>query len=178
MRFRPRAPGAPEVGVFALVRAVTYAALFIGLVLIYVPARLLSWSGIARPAAIEVQQVAGMVFGAAGAAVALWCIFTFASIGRGTPAAFRSASPTGDSGSLPFCAEPHVHWRWSRPRQRRALLRVAPTSGLYCVLLSRDSPFRGGVRGAHSTSNLRSGVRGLLPPGQAMVAEHSFRLTR
>jgi protein-S-isoprenylcysteine O-methyltransferase Ste14 len=73
---------------FVLVRAVTYAALFIGLVLIYVPARLLSWSGIVRPAAIEVQQVAGMVIGAAGAAVALWCIFTFASIGRGTPAPF------------------------------------------------------------------------------------------
>ncbi len=73
---------------FVLVRAVTYAALFIGLVLIYVPARLLSWSGIVRPAAIEVQQVAGMVIGAAGAAVALWCIFTFASVGRGTPAPF------------------------------------------------------------------------------------------
>jgi protein-S-isoprenylcysteine O-methyltransferase Ste14 len=73
---------------FVLVRAVTYAALFIGLVLIYVPARLLSWSGIVRPAAIEAQQVAGMVIGAAGAAVALWCIFTFASVGRGTPAPF------------------------------------------------------------------------------------------
>ena len=73
---------------FVLVRAVTYAALFIGLVLIYIPARLLSWSGIVRPAAIEVQQVAGMVIGAAGAAVALWCIFTFASNGRGTPAPF------------------------------------------------------------------------------------------
>jgi protein-S-isoprenylcysteine O-methyltransferase Ste14 len=73
---------------FVLVRAVTYAALFIGLVLIYLPARLLSWSGIVRPAAIEVQQVAGMVIGAAGAAVALRCIFTFASIGRGTPAPF------------------------------------------------------------------------------------------
>jgi protein-S-isoprenylcysteine O-methyltransferase Ste14 len=73
---------------FVLVRSVTYAALFIGLVLIYAPARLLSWSGIVRPAAIEVQQVTGMVIGAAGAAVALWCIFTFASIGRGTPAPF------------------------------------------------------------------------------------------
>jgi len=73
---------------FVLARTVTYAALFIGLVLIYVPARLLSWSGIVRPAAIEVQQVAGMVIGAAGAAVALWCIYTFASIGRGTPAPF------------------------------------------------------------------------------------------
>ena len=73
---------------FVLVRAVTYAALFIGLVLIYVPARVLSWSGIVRPAAIEVPQVAGIMTGAAGAAVALWCIFTFASIGRGTPAPF------------------------------------------------------------------------------------------
>jgi protein-S-isoprenylcysteine O-methyltransferase Ste14 len=73
---------------FVLVRAVTYAALFIGLLLIYAPARLLSWSGIVRPAAIEVQQVAGMVIGAAGTAVAAWCIFTFASIGRGTPAPF------------------------------------------------------------------------------------------
>ena len=73
---------------FILVRTDTYASLFIGLLLIYVPARLLSWSGIVRPAAIEVQQLAGMVAGAAGAAVALWCIFTFASIGRGTPAPF------------------------------------------------------------------------------------------
>src|SRR5207249_6482843 len=73
---------------FIFVRAVTYATLFIGLVLVYVPARLLSWSGIVRPAAIEVPQVAGMVIGAAGAAVALWCILTFASIGRGTPAPF------------------------------------------------------------------------------------------
>jgi protein-S-isoprenylcysteine O-methyltransferase Ste14 len=73
---------------FVLVRAVTYAALFIGFVLIYLPARVLSRSGIVRPATIGVPQVAGMVLGAAGAAVALWCIFTFATVGRGTPAPF------------------------------------------------------------------------------------------
>jgi protein-S-isoprenylcysteine O-methyltransferase Ste14 len=73
---------------FVFVRAVTYAALFIGFVLIYLPARLLSWTGMVRPAAIEAPQVAGMVLGAAGAAVALWCIFTFATTGRGTPAPF------------------------------------------------------------------------------------------
>ncbi len=73
---------------FVLIRAITYAALFIGVVLIYVPARLLSWSGIVSPAAIEAQQVAGMVVGAAGATVALWCVFSFASIGKGTPAPF------------------------------------------------------------------------------------------
>jgi protein-S-isoprenylcysteine O-methyltransferase Ste14 len=73
---------------FVLVRAITYASLFIGFVLIYVPARLLSWSGIVRPASIEAQQVAGILIGVAGAFVALWCIFTFVSVGRGTPAPF------------------------------------------------------------------------------------------
>jgi protein-S-isoprenylcysteine O-methyltransferase Ste14 len=73
---------------FVLVRAVTYAVLFISLVFIYVPARLLYWSGIARPATLEMPQIAGMGIGTAGAAVALWCIFTFVLVGRGTPAPF------------------------------------------------------------------------------------------
>jgi len=73
---------------FALVRTFTYAALFIGLVCIFGPSRLLSWSGIVQPVAITMQQVAGMVIGATGAAVALWCWFTFALVGRGTPAPF------------------------------------------------------------------------------------------
>jgi protein-S-isoprenylcysteine O-methyltransferase Ste14 len=73
---------------FVFARAVTYAALFIGFVLIYLPGRLLSSMGIVRPAAIAAPQVTGMVIGAAGAVVALWCIFTFATIGKGTPAPF------------------------------------------------------------------------------------------
>jgi protein-S-isoprenylcysteine O-methyltransferase Ste14 len=76
------------VHILVFARAVTYAALFIGFVLIYLPGRLLSWSGIARPAAIAKPQVVGMIMGAVGAAVALWCIFTFATVGRGTPAPF------------------------------------------------------------------------------------------
>jgi protein-S-isoprenylcysteine O-methyltransferase Ste14 len=73
---------------FVLARTVTYASLFIGFVLIYLPARVLSQSGIIRPAAIEAPQIAGMIIGAAGALAALWCVFTFAFIGRGTPAPF------------------------------------------------------------------------------------------
>ncbi len=73
---------------FVLIRAVTYSALFIGFLLIYLPARLLSWSGIVRPAEIAVPQVAGMVLGVVGAGIALWCIFTFAAAGKGTPAPF------------------------------------------------------------------------------------------
>jgi protein-S-isoprenylcysteine O-methyltransferase Ste14 len=77
-----------EENMFVFFRAVTYASLFIGLVLVYVPSRLLARAGIVRPATIEVQQVAGMAIGAVGAGVALWCVFTFATIGRGTPAPF------------------------------------------------------------------------------------------
>lgn len=73
---------------FVLVRTITYASLFIGFVLVYVPARLLSWSGIVRPASIEWEQVVGMLIGIAGAMIALWCVFTFAFVGRGTPAPF------------------------------------------------------------------------------------------
>ena len=73
---------------FVFVRAVTYSTLFIGLVLVYVPARLLSWSGLVRPVTMGVQQVLGMAIGVVGSAVALWCIFTFASVGKGTPAPF------------------------------------------------------------------------------------------
>jgi protein-S-isoprenylcysteine O-methyltransferase Ste14 len=73
---------------FVLVRAITYATLFIGLVLVYLPGRLLAGSGIVRPAVIEVPQIAGMIIGAIGAAVALWCVLTFVFIGKGTPAPF------------------------------------------------------------------------------------------
>ncbi len=73
---------------FVIVRAITYATLFVGLLLIYVPTRVLSWSGIARPAAIEGPQITGTIIGSTGAVVALWCVFTFAWIGRGTPAPF------------------------------------------------------------------------------------------
>jgi protein-S-isoprenylcysteine O-methyltransferase Ste14 len=76
------------LNVFVLVRALTYAALFIGLVLVYLPGRFLAWSGIVRPEVIGASQVAGMVIGTIGAAIALWCVFTFAFIGKGTPAPF------------------------------------------------------------------------------------------
>jgi len=73
---------------FVLIRTIAYSALFIGLLLIYLPTRLLSWSGIARPATISTPQIAAMVLSLLGAALALWSILTFAFIGRGTPAPF------------------------------------------------------------------------------------------
>lgn len=73
--------------VFVLARAVTYSALFIGLLLVYLPNRILSSAGIRRPA-IGTWQVAGMLVGVCGAALAIACILTFVSVGRGTPAPF------------------------------------------------------------------------------------------
>ena len=73
---------------FLIFRAITYATLFIGFVLIYLPSRFLSWSGIVRPAAMEAPQIAGMIVGGIGAVVALWCVSTFIWIGKGTPAPF------------------------------------------------------------------------------------------
>ena len=74
--------------VLVLARALTYATLFIGLLLVFLPARVLALSGIRGPAVIGGLQVAGLVLGAVGATLALWCVMTFAIVGRGTPAPF------------------------------------------------------------------------------------------
>ena len=80
--------GSRKDAMFVLVRALTYATLFISLVLIFLPGRVLSSAGVTVPAAIGPWQVAGMLIGAAGAALALSCVLTFALVGKGTPAPF------------------------------------------------------------------------------------------
>jgi protein-S-isoprenylcysteine O-methyltransferase Ste14 len=72
----------------ALFRALTYAALFVGFFLVFVPQRILRAVGIVRPAEIGTQQQLGLVLVALGGALALWCVLTFALIGKGTPAPF------------------------------------------------------------------------------------------
>src|SRR2546430_3064839 len=73
---------------FILARAVTYGALFVGVLLIYLPRTVLSRSGMVPPSSTGALQIVGMSVGACGAALALWCIGTFAFVGRGTPAPF------------------------------------------------------------------------------------------
>src|SRR5436190_3244138 len=77
-----------ELPMFVLVRALTYAAVFIAFVLVFLPARFVSWSGMVAPATSGVPQVAGMIMVTVGTAIALWCVFTFVFIGKGTPAPF------------------------------------------------------------------------------------------
>ena len=71
-----------------VVRATTWVTLFGGVVLVYVPARALSWAEVARPPRLGLPQLAGGVATAAGATLAIWCIVTFVVVGRGTPAPF------------------------------------------------------------------------------------------
>jgi protein-S-isoprenylcysteine O-methyltransferase Ste14 len=73
---------------FVLVRAIVYATLFVGLLLVFLPARILSAAGIGAPVSIGPMQLTGMIVGAAGAAIALSCIFTFVFVGKGTAAPF------------------------------------------------------------------------------------------
>jgi len=73
---------------FAIVRTITYASIFVGLALVYLPARILAWSGIARPTVYAWPQSAGLAVATAGALVALSCVCVFAWIGKGTPAPF------------------------------------------------------------------------------------------
>jgi protein-S-isoprenylcysteine O-methyltransferase Ste14 len=71
-----------------LIRAVTYSSLFIGFVLVFLPTRVLSWSGIPPVPTIGVWQVIGMIVAGVGVAIALSCILTFLLLGKGTPAPF------------------------------------------------------------------------------------------
>ena len=73
---------------FVLTRALTYAALIVGLLVVFLPARFLTAWGITPPAAIHAPQIVGVVVGVGGAALALWCAVTFAFVGRGTPLPF------------------------------------------------------------------------------------------
>ena len=73
---------------FILIRALTFATLFIGFVLVFLPARLLSWSGVAQPTEVGWPQFLGIALGGAGAALAASCVLTFALVGKGTPAPF------------------------------------------------------------------------------------------
>jgi protein-S-isoprenylcysteine O-methyltransferase Ste14 len=91
---------------FALVRGLTYATLFIGLVLVFVPGRLLSWSGIVQPRGIGLPQVGGMIIGVAGAVVAVWCVLTFALVGKGTPAPFDAPRKLVIRGPYRFVRNP------------------------------------------------------------------------
>jgi protein-S-isoprenylcysteine O-methyltransferase Ste14 len=78
--------------------------LLFGLVLIYVPVRLVA--AVERPARIGLFQAAGMLIGAAGGALALWCVSSFALAGRGTPVPFAAPRRLVTGGPYRFVRNP------------------------------------------------------------------------
>ena len=73
---------------FVALRALAYSTAFIGLLLVFLPGRVLAWSGIVRPAVVGPLELAGLALTALGGGLALWCIAAFALLGKGTPAPF------------------------------------------------------------------------------------------
>jgi protein-S-isoprenylcysteine O-methyltransferase Ste14 len=73
-----------------VLRTLVYGVLFIGFLLVYLPARVLARTGIHRPVGFGAAQLGGAVVCALGAALALWCVASFIRIGQGTPAPFDS----------------------------------------------------------------------------------------
>src|ERR1043166_5169583 len=94
------------MSVFTLVRAIIYAIVFVGVLLVYIPGRLLNTSGIVRPVVIGAPQIAGMIITTIGAAVALWCLLTFVFVGRGTAAPFDPPRRLGVRGPYRFVRNP------------------------------------------------------------------------
>jgi protein-S-isoprenylcysteine O-methyltransferase Ste14 len=74
--------------VFLLARTLVYATLFVELLLVWLPARILARSGLTRPATLATPQIAGMAIVLLGAALVFWCVSSFIRFGRGTPAPF------------------------------------------------------------------------------------------
>ena len=91
---------------FVLFRTITYATVFVGVLLIYLPARILSSTGLARPSTMGAPEVVGMVIGIAGALLALWCVVTFVWIGKGTPAPFDPPQKLVVRGPYQFVRNP------------------------------------------------------------------------
>lgn len=71
-----------------LIRALTYASVFVGFVLVFLPARVLQAAGVTPPESLGPREGVGLVVAAAGGLLAVGCVLTFAVAGGGTPAPF------------------------------------------------------------------------------------------
>ena len=155
---------------FLLVRATTYSALFIGLLLLVLPARILSSTGVVRPPAVGPYEIAGMLLGAGGAALASACIVTFVFVGRGTPAPFDPPRRLVIRGPYRFLRNPMYLGAGLALLGAAVSYRSVPLLG-YAVAFLRRPRVRRPLRGADVAPELRRGLRSVLPARRAVVAE-------
>jgi len=157
--------------VFVLVRAVTYATLFIGLLLVFVPARLLSRSGVSDAPAIGIAQAAGILAAAIGAALALWCILTFALFGKGTPAPFDPPRRLVVRGPYRYVRNPMYLGAATALAGAALCYQSAALAAYAGGFPAHDTRFCRVVRGTDAPRDIRSGIRELLPSSGTMVAK-------
>ena len=73
---------------FLVARAITYASLFISVLLVFVPRQILATAGLLPSPRFGPLGIAGLLLTLMGAALAIWCILAFVVWGKGTPAPF------------------------------------------------------------------------------------------
>jgi protein-S-isoprenylcysteine O-methyltransferase Ste14 len=73
---------------FIVARALTYASLFIGFFLVFVPRRLIADGDLSNEITNTPPKLAGLALSGFGFALAVACVLSFAFRGRGTPAPF------------------------------------------------------------------------------------------
>src|SRR5207247_11309189 len=88
-----------------LFRALTYGTLFVGLLLVFVPDRILTQAGIVRPPVIGPIQIAGMLVVVDCAALAIASVLTLALLRKSTPAPFHPSPKLRIA--RPYCLLPH-----------------------------------------------------------------------
>jgi protein-S-isoprenylcysteine O-methyltransferase Ste14 len=71
-----------------LLRALTYATLFVAFFLVMVPQRILRGSGYKWSGSPSWSELTGMGLVIVGFALVMWCLATFAFVGKGTAAPF------------------------------------------------------------------------------------------
>ncbi len=91
---------------FLTARAIAYATLFVGFVLIALPARLATASGLTSPATIGWPQLLGVLLTVAGGIITVACVAAFVAIGRGTPAPFDPPQRLVDRGPYAIVRNP------------------------------------------------------------------------
>ena len=89
-----------------LFRALVYGTLFVALLLVVLPGEVLRASGVAPPGRVGAPQIVGLTVLGLGAALAVWCVLTFAFVGRGTPAPFDPPRQLVTGGPYRFVRNP------------------------------------------------------------------------